>query len=170
MPRESGQLCIAATVNPHNFQLVPNLSGDDAEDTGLLLEMAVTAREYITAFTWSPPIKAIYLAHGVGGVVGLFLVEFHRKIAKADDGTLWVVVGDLPSAYLVVEPDDSPADALERYCGLMEDWITAVRDNGDLSKAYPVAAEPTWENAELLERRVSFLLAEIIPSMPSSRQ
>jgi hypothetical protein len=111
----------------------------------------------------------MYLAHGVGGLIALFLVEFPRKINGTDD-RLWVVVGDLPSAYLVVEPDDSAADALERYCGLMEEWIVAVRDGGDLSKVYPVTAEPTPENAELLERRVAFLLAEIIPSIPLPSQ
>ena len=64
---------------------------------------------------------------------------------------------------MVVEPDDSPPDALERYCGLMEDWIAAVRDRRDLGEVYPVAAKPTAENADLLESRVGFLLAEIIP-------
>jgi hypothetical protein len=48
----------------------------------------------------------------------------------------------------------------------MEEWIAAVRDGGDLTKVYPVTAEPTLENAELLEGRVAFLLAQIIPSMP----
>jgi hypothetical protein len=106
----------------------------------------------------------MYLAHGVGGVLAVFFVEFPRKIKGTDD-KLWIVVGDLPSAYLVVEPDDSGADALERYCGLMEDWIAAVRDGADLNNVYPVTAEPTRENADSLERRVAFLLAEIIPRM-----
>ena len=86
------------------------------------------------------------------------------------DDKLWIVVGDLQRAYLVVEPDDSPADALERYCGIMEDWIAAVRDGADLNNVYPVTAEPSRENADLLERRVAFLLAEIIPRMTQPGQ
>jgi len=78
---------------------------------------------------------------------------------------LWVIVGDLPSAYLVVETDDSPADAMERYCGLMEDWIAAVRDGTSLQDVFPVTADPTPESALLLEKRIAFLLAEIIPRM-----
>lgn len=77
---------------------------------------------------------------------------------------MWVVVGDLPTAYLVVEPEDSPAQALERYCDLMEQWIASVRD-GQLSEVFPVSAEPTLENADALEKRIAFLLAEIIPRM-----
>lgn len=80
----------------------------------------------------------MYLAHSVGGVVAVFFAEFPRKIKGTDD-KLWIVVGDLRSAYLVVEPDDSPAAALERYRGLMEDWIAAVRDGADLSNAYLVS-------------------------------
>jgi hypothetical protein len=154
----------ALAVNTQRFQLVQDIRGDDADDTALLLGMARTAREYITSFGWCPPIDAMYLAHGVGGVVAVFFVEFPRKINGTDD-KLWIVIGNLPSAYLVVEPDDSPGDALERYCGIMEDWIAAVRDGGDLSGVYPISAEPSRENADLLERRVAFLLAEIIPRM-----
>ena len=47
----------------------------------------------------------------------------------------------------------------------MEDWIAAIRDSTPLDEAFPVAAEPSPENAESLERRIAFLLAEIIPRM-----
>jgi hypothetical protein len=138
--------------------------GDDAADTASLREMATAARDYITSFNWCPPINAGYLASGVGGIAAIFLFELTSKIQDTDD-RLWVIVGDLPSAYLVVEPEDSPPEALERYCGLMEDWIAAIRDSTPLDKAFLVAAEPTSENAESLERRIAFLLAEIIPRM-----
>lgn len=151
-------------LNAKGFQRLPDIMGDDAADTASLREMATSARDYITSFNWCPPINAGYLASGVGGIVAIFLFEFTSKIQDTDD-RLWVIVGDLPSAYLVVEPGDSPPDALERYCSLMEDWIAAIRDSTPLDKAFPVAAEPTSENAESLERRVAFLLAEIIPRM-----
>ena len=144
------------------FQRVPDITGGDDRDTELLKEMAREARDYIASFRWCPQIEAMYLAHGVGGIIALFLAQFSHSIGGTDD-RLWIVVGDLPNAYMVVEPDDSPPDALERYCGLMEAWIAAVRDKRDLGKVYPVAAKPTAENADLLERRVGFLLAEIIP-------
>lgn len=151
-------------MNTKGFQRLPDIMGEDAADTAALREMAMSARDYIASFNWCPPINAGYLASGVGGIAAVFLFEFTSKIQDTDD-RLWVIVGDLPSAYLVVEPGDSPPDALERYCSLMEDWIAAIRDSTPLDKAFPVAAEPTPENAELLERRIAFLLAEIIPRM-----
>lgn len=151
-------------VDIKGFQRFPEITGDDERDTALLRGMANTARKFITQFAWCPPLATIYLAHGVGDIVAVFLAEFSQRIGETDD-KLWVIVGDLPSAYLVVEPEDSAAKALERYCELMEDWIAAVRDHSDLRDVYPVAAEPTTENAEMLEKRVAFLLAEIIPCM-----
>jgi hypothetical protein len=151
-------------LNTEGFKRLPDIVGDDDVDTALLLQMAKSARDYITSFDWCPPIKAIHLASGVGGIVAVFLFEFDRKIQGTDD-QLWVVVGDLPTAYLVVEPKDGPAQALERYCELMEEWIAAVRGTGELREVFPVSAEPTPESAELLEKRIAFLLAEMIPRM-----
>ena len=150
-------------MNTQGFQRLPDIVGDDDTDTALLLQMAASARDFITSFDWCPSINAIHLASGVGGLAAVFLFEFSRKIRQTDD-RLWVVVGDLPTAYLVVEPEDSPAQALERYCDLMEQWIASVRD-GQLSEVFPVSAEPTLENADALEKRIAFLLAEIIPRM-----
>jgi hypothetical protein len=47
----------------------------------------------------------------------------------------------------------------------MEDWIAAVRDGTSLHDVFPVAADPTPECALLLEKRIAFLLAEIVPRM-----
>src|ERR1700742_2304023 len=109
-------------MNTQWFQRVPDIVGDDSEDTALLRGMAKSARAYITSFAWCPEIKQAYLAAGVGGLVAVFLFEFDRHI-KDTDNELWVIVGDLPSAYLVVEPGEGPQDALEKYCEMMEDWI-----------------------------------------------
>jgi hypothetical protein len=146
------------------YQRLPKIQGDDAKDSALLGRMAADARAYLESFKWCPPISTTYLASGVGGIAAIFLFEFSTPIRDTDE-RLWVIVGDLPSAYLVVETDDSPADAMERYCGLMEDWIAAVRDGTSLQDVFPVTADPTPESALLLEKRIAFLLAEIIPRM-----
>lgn len=146
-----------------SFRRLPEIRGEDDTDTTLLLQMAREARAYISAFKWCPPIRAIFLAYGVGGVVGVFLFEFSRKIGGTDS-QLWVIVGDLPSVYMVVEPDDSAAYALERYCDLMQDWADAVENKADLTQVFPVPVEATDENARELRSRIEFLREEIIPA------
>ena len=104
----------------------------------------------------------MYLGYGIGGVIAVFQLEFKHKIADTDQ-RLWIIVGDLPSAYVVVEPQDSAQKAIERYCEVMDGWIAAVLSLGDFSDVFPVNAPRTAENAELLRLRLDYLRAEIIP-------
>jgi len=73
-----------------------------------------------------------------------------------------VVVGDLPSAHMGVDEDETALEALEKYCNLMDEWIAAVRTLSDLDDVFPVEVAPTQANADALQSRISFLRAEII--------
>ncbi|MFA5192329.1 MAG: hypothetical protein WC740_16605 [Verrucomicrobiia bacterium] len=142
-----------------------HMTGDDAEDTELLKKMLETATHYIRGFRWCPGIDRVYLGYGVGGVVAVFLFHFQEKI----DGTeewLWVIVGDLPSAYLVVVdgPKDAPA-ALRVYCELMEDWANAILNGQPLDDHFPVEAKPTPNNATSLLNRLDFIKSELLPPL-----
>ena len=139
------------------------IEGEDPEDTELLRELAAEARAYMEAFEWCPKIESIHLALGVGGVVGVFLFQFDEVI-EDDDDALWVVVGDLPSAYVIVEPDDDGISALSRYCELMEDWAFNVLKGHSLDDSFPVDVEATSEHADMLNSRIAFLRSEIIES------
>jgi hypothetical protein len=68
-----------------------------------LHDMAGAARKYVTSFSCCLPIKVTYFADGFGGTVALFLFEFEGKLGGTDD-CLWVVAGDLPSAYWRTPP------------------------------------------------------------------
>jgi hypothetical protein len=148
-----------------SFQLLPDIHGEDDEDTALLREMAVEARRFITGHEWCPPIRNLYLAFGVGGVVAVFLVDFTKAIPDSPDDSLWLVVGDLPPAYFVNEEAVTPRAALETYCYIMDDWVAAVVNGTDLEEVYPVDAEANEANARELQSRLDFLRGEIIPAM-----
>jgi hypothetical protein len=150
-------------IDKSKFQLHPDLVGEDDEETQLLQPMAEEALSYIRGFKWCPPIKGLYLAYGVGGVLALFLVEFERPIGNGPDKDLWIVVGDLPPAYFVTEGAPDPLEALDTYCFLMEDWADAVLKKRNLSQFYPVQAEPTADNARMLKGRMEFIREKLIP-------
>lgn len=145
-----------------NYQKFPNIVGEDDEDTAGLRKLADSAREYIQSFHWCPAIDSFYLGFGVGGIAAVFLFKFARRISEIDD-SLWVVVGDLPSAYLVVEEADDPAQALERYCDMMDHWVSAVQGSGDLADVFPIAVSATAKHADMLCKRVQFLRTELVP-------
>jgi hypothetical protein len=149
-------------LNTECFQLEQNILGDSPEDTDALKEMAASARLYLSSFNWCPAMEELFLAFGVGGVVALFLVHFRQK-AGATDEFLWVVVGDLPSAYFVVDQARTPTEALNVYCGLMERWVDAVLNGKHLSDVFPVKASPSVEHAALLKKRIEFLRSKISP-------
>ena len=150
-------------MNTAGFQLAPDIKGDSDEDTELLLSMADDARAYLQGMKWCPSLRRLYLAFGIGGVVAVFLAELDPKSAHQDQ-FLWIVVGDLPSAYLVAE-SATPREALETYCALMADWIEAVELGRSLDEVFPVAANPTPEAAAQLRRRIKFLKERILPSL-----
>lgn len=147
-----------------DFQRAPDIRGENDEDTVLLRELVKEARAYIENFSWCPGIRAIYLAYAIPGVLGLLLFKFTKKIANTDDH-LWVVVGDLPSAYFVVLPQDNAQAALERYCSLMDEWVASVRKGLKGAEVFPVKADPTMEHATMLAERIKFLREEIIAQM-----
>lgn len=144
--------------------LVPTgqMTGEDEEETVQLRTMLADAKEYLMGFEWCHAITREFFGLGVGGVVGVFLFEIEAQ--PNVDNALWVIVGDLPSAYLVTDDADTPCSALRIYCDLMEEWILAIRSKKKLSEAFPVAAPPTSENANLLEKKVAFLRSEILPA------
>jgi len=139
-----------------------SMRGDSARDTALLQQMLAEARDYVNSFEWCPPIVGTYFGGGVGGIMAVFLFRFGEKVTDIDQW-LWVIVGDLPSAYFVIDGLPDPVTATRTYCDLMQDWVDAVRGGSSLDDVFPVAAEPTTEHAEMLQTRLEFVRREIIP-------
>lgn len=154
---------MSRAIDQASFPITPDLDGDDAEETKRLRILAAEAGRCIASFHWCPPLDRLLLAFGVGGVLGLFLARFKRPVEGSEDQEVWIVVGDLPSAYLFTEDSETPAEALETYCELMEEWADQVLSGGDTSKCFPVAAEPTVEHAKMLKGRLGFIRDQLIP-------
>ena len=138
--------------------LVPaeEMRGDDLRDTHLLNGMLEEATDFIRGFAWSGTIGRRWLGLGVGGVIAVFLFELEPTQPDVDD-RLWVVVGDLPPAYLVTEDAPTARDALTGYVDEMSRWVAAARAGAPVGDLIPVNVPPTPENADLLERRLVFL-------------
>ena len=146
-----------------SFQAESKIIGEDSEDTALLNQMLDEAKAYVQSFSWCPDIRSWHLAFGIGGVIALLLVRFKQPVAT--DHELWVVVGDLPSAYFSTDESNSLKDALDTYCELMSDWADAVVYHRGTEDVFPVRAEPSVENALELRSRIEFIEKEILPSL-----
>jgi hypothetical protein len=74
----------------------------------------------------------------------------------------WVIVGDLPPAYLVLDNAPSWKEALEGYTEEMQRWVDAVRAGHNLDGIIPVNVAPIPEHADSLDLRLRFIREKII--------
>lgn len=150
-------------VTPKQMEAV---AADGTTDAALLKGMLARARKYLQAFRWCGGIANVYFGGGIGGVVAAFLVQLDDKRARNVDEWLWVVVGDVPSAFFVTErAGDGPA-ALRVYCDLMEEWVDAARGNRSLSDVFPIEGAPAdVKHADMLASRIGTMRDEIIPDI-----
>lgn len=152
---------VCRAVDLSHVQPLSKFLGEDADDSKLCRDLFDEATGYITSFDWCTSVTESYFADCVGGIFALVL--FHIEPAKSDvDEWLWVVVGDLPPAYIAPASAD-PHDALGDYIEQMSKWVLAVKEGRSTDGLIPVNTSPTLESAELLNSRLDFLKREILP-------
>jgi hypothetical protein len=126
-----------------------------------ILELAERASAFLLSHSWCRSITKVHLAWAVAGVVGVFQIKLIPSRSAVDD-TLWVIVGDLPPAYLVRDGTPSWREALQSYVYEMRKWVSAVRNGEPLTDIIPVNAEPTPAWADELDSRLSFINERIL--------
>jgi hypothetical protein len=147
--------------------LVPTskISGDDETDTRLLCEMADDATRYITSFSWCGTVRGSYFGGGIGGIFAVFI--FHIRPSRPEvDPWIWIMVGDIPPAYLPLSDSESPAEAFRTYMHGMSRWVEHARrgQTGTAEEDVPpvnVPATPEW--AEELNQRLHGLTLIVKP-------
>lgn len=122
------------------------------------------ARENLLFYNWCEGILEEYLGTYFEGIIGVFLFRIKPKLVGVDDW-IWVVVGDLPPAYLTCDFSPNPADALESYLGAMLEWVEAAENGKSVAKIVPVNVPATHENAAALRARLRFLQKAILPKV-----
>jgi len=143
---------------------VDAICGDDESDTKLLREMAAEAVRYVRSFEWCLEVHEQYFGDGVGDIVALFLYRLSIRGIETPEW-VWVIVGDLPSAYLEFDGFPRPRAALEGYIEGVEEWLAASpeeRTSGDL---IPIEAAPEPEWIEALAGRMKTLRTLVLPHL-----
>ena len=138
------------------------MTGEDQEETTRLREMEDQARAFLSSFPWFESIVELYFGDGVGGVCAVFFAQIKPSRPDVDE-YLWVVVGDLPSAYMVTDDCRTPKQALEGYIEEMRKWVALARLSQTSPDVIPINVPATPEGAEALESRLDALEQKIIP-------
>jgi len=139
------------------------MRGEDDLDDKLLHEMADKAVSYISAFGWCEAVHEKYFGDGFGGIVALFLFRLSiRKVREPE--WVWVIVGDIPSAYLEAEGFPTAHAALKKYLEGVEDWIDTPADLRDTRDDLPPLYVPQGpEYIEMMRTRISTLRESFLP-------
>ena len=137
------------------------MPGEDDDETQERRALYAKARSFIGSFKWCAGIKKAYFGLGAANIVAIFLFEL-IPVRESVDSLLWIVVGDIPPAYIVTDDAPNPERALAAYISLMREWIRAAKLGKSVKNLIPVDAPPTAENANDLERRLEFLEEEIL--------
>jgi hypothetical protein len=122
----------------------------------VLADAYESAYSFLRGFRWCDAIGKCFLGEYVEGIVAVFLFEVSAKNPEVGD-KVWIIVGDLPPAYIAIADAHSAIEALDGYIGAMEEWVSAVRAGTDVSELIPVSYPATSEYANSLEARLRFL-------------
>ena len=156
---------------PVRFVLpIEQMQGGTAEDTEMLRSMAADATKFISSFSWCESIEATYFGAGVGGIVAIFFFVIRPNPPGSKDRALWVVVGDLPSAYLVIDFTRTPSEALRNYIYEMKRWVELARKGRSYRGVIPVNVPPTPKWAKELGGRLKFLEQNVVPRFHEDEQ
>jgi hypothetical protein len=140
---------------------IEGMIGGTDEESRQFQTLYKRAATFIRSFEWSGAITVSYFGLGVADIIGIFLFEL-VPVSEAVDRFLWVVVGDIPSAYLVADLAPNPACALRAYSVEMRKWLGAVKSGKSVAEAIPVNVPPTMAWANKLESRLNFLEKNVL--------
>ena len=135
--------------------------GESEEETKQLCEYLDEAKEYINYYSWHHGINNSYYGIGVGGIFAIFLFEIIPNREDIDN-YVWVIVGDIPPAYITCEDAPNPACALDIYIGAMSESVQASIAGESVESLIPVNVPATPENGEMLKSRLEFLGEKVL--------
>lgn len=145
----------------NTLPLAEELQGETPYETRLLQTQLEQAQECLRSFAWCTELREQRFGVGLGGVLAVFLIEAIVKGRERE--WLWVIAGDLPSAYFSHERARDPCEALHVYCALVESWLQAVRAGGGIPVPRSLQVEPNPELARVIEAKLTTVRRIVLP-------
>ena len=132
------------------------------EDVEVFEDYRARALGEVQFYDWCSDVREDYVGMFYPGILGVFLFRIDTTWDDVDEW-VWVIVGNLPQAYITPEDCPNAALALERYIGALEDWVEAAENGDSVLDLIPVNVPATPEWAAELNGRLEFLKERILP-------
>jgi len=144
---------------------INNILNSNIEFKSEVLDLANEAREYLSSFKWCKEITNGWLAAEFGYMLCVFYFEIVPSEGSKADNFVWIIVGDIPPAYIDVVSAPNVKDAIISYCEIMEDWIDVVNKGNSVEECFPISVDPTKEHADMLKTRITLIKNELLPNL-----
>ncbi len=146
-----------------SLESLSTLSNKDNDDK-VIIELSIEAKNYLLSHPWCSSIEEEWLGLSWGYILCVFLFRIKSNYPDLDE-YLWMVVGDIPPAYIDLGSAASAEEAIKCYIDIMNDWVFAVENNKPVEDYYPVEVPSTSEYASMLKSRLNLIENELSGSL-----
>lgn len=142
-----------------------NENSDTIKYVEEVISLSREAQRYLISFTWCDKILNGWLVKDWGYMLCVFYFEIKPTNGSGADNYVWIVVGDIPPAYIDIESANNELEALEIYIDLMEEWIDHVKQGKSVKNCFPINVEPTIKYADMLLNRIKIIKSDFITEL-----
>ena len=125
-----------------------------------LMTLFNEAKSYLEKQNWCSNIVGCWFDRSYVDKLAVFYFKI-VPLGEADE-FVWIIVGDIPPAYIDIETASNGALAIQAYTDIMEDWVTAVVNGEGVDEVYPIDAPANEEYASMLASRIKFIRNKIL--------
>ncbi len=144
---------------------ISNLTNAKLESKSDIINLSKEATAYLKEFNWCKEVLNGFLAVEFGYIFCVFYFEIIPSQGSDADKYIWIIVGDIPPAYIDIISAPTIRDVITCYCDIMEDWISNVISGISVEECYPINAPATKEYADMLETRILLIKNELLPNL-----
>lgn len=125
------------------------------------MALADEANHFLKGQNWCKTIEKQWLAANWDNILVVFYFDIIPDSPVADD-KVWVIVGDLPPAYIDIESANNEIEAVQAYTKIMDDWVQCVKAGQPVDACYPVNVPPEKKYADMLDLRLGLIRKYIL--------
>lgn len=111
---------------------------------------------YLASQKWCGEIYEGWLFTNIGYALCIFLYRID-KLQSSEDNLVWIVVGDIPPAYLDTYNVESTKEVIENYIELVEDWIENAESGNSFEDCFPFKSDTRKNLLRCSKREFNFL-------------
>jgi hypothetical protein len=148
-------------VNTGNMINITAIASSSLEYKADLATLAEEANTYLLSHSWCKKIIKGMLDRGWSYILGVFYFEIEPAFDNVPTH-VWVIVGDIPPAYIDVKDNPNGACAIDGYVSEMQRWVDHVKHGKSVDNLIPVNAPPSLEYAEMLQTRLNLIRDNIL--------